>query len=224
MTAEIAILNKSAVVLAADSAGTINLGFRAQIDNSTDKLFMLSKKDPVGIMIYQNLSFVGVPFETIIKMYRKKLGDLRFNTLKEYSDDFFKFLGSDFKGNEWDQRLDIINNSTKQINEIYDFDPLSLENFTFVKKFLEEGGEFTEGILGPNFFEYRIDKQIGNIRNNIKNSSENFPDVLFEELRVKHRKTIKLVISTIKQQLNIKSLFKETHEDKLIDLSCLSLL
>ncbi|MCL2156402.1 MAG: hypothetical protein FWH54_00070 [Methanobrevibacter sp.] len=224
MTAEIAILNKSAVVLAADSAGTIDLGFRTQIDNSTDKLFMLSKKDPVAIMIYQNLSFVGVPFETIIKMYRKKLSNTRFNTLKEYCDDFLKFLIFNFKGNEEDQKLDIIAKSRKQIKEIYDYNLLSLENFTSVKRFLEEGGELTDGIFEPNFFEYKIDKQIENIKNNISDSSKNFPNDLFVEIRQKHRQTIRGVISTLKQELSHESFFNETHEDKLIDLACLSLL
>lgn len=89
MTAEIGILNTTGVALAADSAVTIG---SSKVFNSADKLFSLSKHHPVGIMIYGNASFMGVPWETIIKIYRKKLGKTTYETLQEYSDDFFNFL------------------------------------------------------------------------------------------------------------------------------------
>jgi len=68
MTAEIGILNTTGVALAADSAVTIG---SSKVFNSADKLFSLSKHHPVGIMIYGNASFMGVPWETIIKIYRR---------------------------------------------------------------------------------------------------------------------------------------------------------
>jgi hypothetical protein len=92
MTAEIAIYNKSAIALAADSAVTI--GDAKKIYNSANKLFPLSKYYPVGIMVYANGELMGVPWETIIKVYRKQLGSNRFDTLKQYADDFLRFLGS----------------------------------------------------------------------------------------------------------------------------------
>jgi len=47
MTAEIAILNKSAVALAADSAVTIAVGSKEEkIFDTADKLFELSDRDP----------------------------------------------------------------------------------------------------------------------------------------------------------------------------------
>lgn len=96
MTTEIAIMNKSAVALAADSAVTIALtgtqGREHKIFNSANKLFALSKYCPVGIMIYGNASLMGIPWETIIKVYRRNLGDIKFDYLKGYSDHFFKFL------------------------------------------------------------------------------------------------------------------------------------
>ena len=52
MTAEIAILNREAVALAADSAVTI--GFGAKIYNSANKLFCLSYLHPIGVMISGN--------------------------------------------------------------------------------------------------------------------------------------------------------------------------
>ena len=38
------------------------------------KLFTLSKYHPVGVMIYNNASLLGVPLETIIKLFRRDLG------------------------------------------------------------------------------------------------------------------------------------------------------
>lgn len=89
MTAEIAILNKTAVALAADSA--ITLGSQ-KIYNSGNKLFSLSKYHPIGIMVYGNAEFMGIPWETIIKYYRSKIKAVKFDNLKDYADDFIRFL------------------------------------------------------------------------------------------------------------------------------------
>lgn len=92
MTAEIAILNKHAIALASDSAVTMTQEMGEKIKTSANKLFALSKYRPVGIMIFGNADLMGVPWETIIKIYRAKLGKKNFNTLKEYADDFMGFL------------------------------------------------------------------------------------------------------------------------------------
>lgn len=75
MTAEVAILNKSAVALAADSAVTLSssvpgLGTRTKVYNTASKLFSLSTSEPIGIMVWQSSEFMGVPWESIIKVYR----------------------------------------------------------------------------------------------------------------------------------------------------------
>ncbi len=49
MTAEIAILNSSAVALAADSAVTANTSNGQKIYNTAEKIFRLSKNNPVGM-------------------------------------------------------------------------------------------------------------------------------------------------------------------------------
>lgn len=90
MTAEIAIMNKNGIALAADSAVTIGGGI--QKHNNANKLFMLSNFEPVGIMLYNNAEFMGVPWEIIIKEYRKQLKDTKFEYLEEYADDFLNFL------------------------------------------------------------------------------------------------------------------------------------
>lgn len=89
MTAEIAILNKEAVALAADSAATVTSN---KIFKSANKLHALSKYQPVGIMIYGNSHFIGIPWETIIKLYRTRLGVRKLPKLEDYAQDFMHFL------------------------------------------------------------------------------------------------------------------------------------
>lgn len=90
MTAEIAILNKTAVALAADSA--ITLGAAQKIYNSGNKLFALSKYQPIGIMVFGNAEFMGIPWETIIKFYRSNLKGKKFDKIIDYAEDFMLFL------------------------------------------------------------------------------------------------------------------------------------
>ncbi len=90
MTAEIAIMNKMAIALAADSA--VTYGNKDKIYNSANKIFTLSKYHPVGIMIYDNAEFMGIPWEVIIKQYREYLGDKSFPRLSGYVDSFIQYL------------------------------------------------------------------------------------------------------------------------------------
>jgi len=95
MTAEASVLNSIGVALAADSA--VSLG-REKIYTSADKIFQLSCSAPIGAMIYGNASFVGLPWETVIKEYRGQLGDKRFDTVRGYAEDFTRFLGDTSHG------------------------------------------------------------------------------------------------------------------------------
>lgn len=94
MTAEIGILNKTSVVLATDSAVTISRVNK--VFNNANKLFPLSKYQPVGIMIFNNASWMGIPLEIIIKSYTKKLCDKSLNTLIEYRNDFIEFIKENY--------------------------------------------------------------------------------------------------------------------------------
>ncbi|MBU0763693.1 MAG: hypothetical protein KJ607_02535, partial [Bacteroidetes bacterium] len=94
MTAVLGILNKQAVAIAADSAVTIGGHQNHKIFNRANKVFTLSKHQPVGIMIYNSASFMATPWETIIKIYRKQLGEKIFPTVVDYQNDFIKFLHS----------------------------------------------------------------------------------------------------------------------------------
>jgi len=91
MTAEIAILNSNAVALAADSAVTVGVK-GSKVYLSADKLFQMSTHAPVGIMFYGQASFLGVPWETVVKCYRSELGKKTFPKLVDYSEDFIQFV------------------------------------------------------------------------------------------------------------------------------------
>ncbi|MBA0189004.1 hypothetical protein IMY97_11355 [Pectobacterium versatile] len=92
MTAEIAVYNKTAVALAADSAVTISGGGSEKIYNGAEKLFALSKHHPVGLMVYGSGDLCSAPWELIIKAYRKHIGTRSFSGVEDYANDFFDFL------------------------------------------------------------------------------------------------------------------------------------
>jgi len=93
MTAEIAILNRSSVTLAADSAMTLTIGGRRKV-YTTDKIFELSEKDPIGLMIYNNLEFMGAPLDVLIKQFRASSHCTSFSGVTEAATCFFSYLAS----------------------------------------------------------------------------------------------------------------------------------
>jgi hypothetical protein len=100
LTAEIAVMNKQGIALAADSAVTISSGPTAQgskIYVSANKIFALSKYRPVAIMIYDSAEIMGLPWETVIKGYREQLKDQEFPRLDEYVDDFASFVATNHR-------------------------------------------------------------------------------------------------------------------------------
>ena len=92
MTAIVGILNRRGVAFAADSAATHTLNSSQKITNNTNKIFSLSKYHPVGVAIYNNLDFMGIPWESIIKMYRDKLKKRSYSSLEEYAKSFFAYI------------------------------------------------------------------------------------------------------------------------------------
>lgn len=94
MTSEVAVMNRLAVALAADSAVSVSAGRHSKIYNSANKLFMLSNTHPVGIMVYSNGSLMGVPWEVLIKTFRRELGMTEHLRLEDYGKAFMDYLGS----------------------------------------------------------------------------------------------------------------------------------
>jgi hypothetical protein len=96
MTAEVALLNKSAIALAADSATTVTYWDKnepkTRYFKGANKVFNLSRAHPVGVMTFASANLNGVPWEIIIKSYREHLDRNSHDRLSEYATDFFNFL------------------------------------------------------------------------------------------------------------------------------------
>ncbi len=88
-------MNHMAVALAADSAVTVNHSSGQKVYNTTNKLFMLSAWHPIGVMVYGSAQFMDVPWESVIKTYRRKLDRRAFGTTEEYARSFLEFLEKD---------------------------------------------------------------------------------------------------------------------------------
>ena len=93
MTAEVAILNREAVAMAADSALTLG-GPVGKVYNSANKLFALSRLEPVAVMVYGGGSFEGIPWATVVKEHRRRLAAGAFDTIEDYASDFIAHLSS----------------------------------------------------------------------------------------------------------------------------------
>ena len=101
MTAEIGILNRQGVALAADSAVTIGIQGKQKVLNSANKLFNLVKGLPVGLMVYGRGDFLGIPWEIIVNEYRKNFdSNSKMKKLEDYSESFINELNNiKFKSN-----------------------------------------------------------------------------------------------------------------------------
>jgi len=88
-------MNANGVALAADSAVTFGRAGTTKVFSTANKIFTLSKYQPVGVMIYGSASLIGTPWETLIKRYRSTLGTQSFGTLDEYASAFIDFLRTD---------------------------------------------------------------------------------------------------------------------------------
>ena len=89
MTAEIAVLNKSAIALAADSTMTVSGTGKRYPGN---KLFALSRDHPVGVMFYNNSEFMGIPWETLFKMFRQRISPAGRPAVMDYAEDFLRYI------------------------------------------------------------------------------------------------------------------------------------
>ena len=149
MTAIVGVLNKHAVAIAADSA--VTMGNTHKVINSGNKIFTLSKFQPVGIMTYSSADFMGTPWEIIIKLYRKSLRDEVKDNLEDYVSHFIKFVKSQsYLTEDKTQHLELYwqfqsyydlcvgKAFKKAMTEGIRFDPSSEETFKLVKKTILE--------------------------------------------------------------------------------------
>jgi hypothetical protein len=94
MTAEVVLVNKSAAVLAADSAVTISGDYGAKTYNSASKIAALSYDPPIGALVYGDSEILGIPWESIKRMYSDEFrgGNHPKDTVANVADDFFAWI------------------------------------------------------------------------------------------------------------------------------------
>ena len=169
MTAEIAIINRSAIALAADSAVTVG---REKVWKNTNKLFHLTPDSDVAVMFFGNADFGIIPWDVIIKQFRRDHSAEDFGTVQDAADAFRRFsdrFASDTSaegqipgyallidlieeitdrvdGNNAKERKDSFSLSLAQYAASLDGDLEHIEKVT-LKDFRMEFGELIEGLL-----------------------------------------------------------------------------
>ena len=73
MTSEVLILNKRAVIVAADSAITSSGGEHPRYSKSATKVFGLATSGTVAAAFFGNALIDGVPWDVAIKLFRRQL-------------------------------------------------------------------------------------------------------------------------------------------------------
>lgn len=142
MTAEIVIMNREAVVLAADSAVSLQKLGLTKVSVAADKIFQMSMNNPVGIMTYQNALFMGLPWETVIKSYRANRGAKKFDSIEEYGIDFIEYLNNN--------KLEFDKQAEKRYVEAFAisvFKDIQKSIADVVKQWIEEMGELEKDVL-----------------------------------------------------------------------------
>lgn len=100
MTSEIVLMNRRAVVLAADSATTTSYydtnqrQWKTRYFKGANKIFNLSNYFPVGMMTYDSANVHGVPWEVVAKAFRDYLGGQELDHLGQYAQSLFEFIQS----------------------------------------------------------------------------------------------------------------------------------
>lgn len=122
MTAIVGILNRRGLAFAADSAATHKSTAGYKISNNANKIFSLSKYHPVGVALYNNLDFMGVPWDSIIKQFRDSQKDKHYDSVQGYVKPFFSFLKSYCVNRFPQQQLEyagiIVNSYSQEINAL----------------------------------------------------------------------------------------------------------
>lgn len=170
MTAEVGVMNRLGVALAADSAVTLG-GGKGKIYTSADKLFQLSHTAPIGLMVYGNANLAGIPWETTVKTYRKELGGKTFDQTEQYAEDLIAFIK---------KRADIFSH-TVAIEEAKEFVTrlflgMRDEIWRRLKQKESEGSKITEGdvrttsgqVIRANLDRVREKKRIARLPGDIR--------------------------------------------------------
>ena len=90
MTAEVVIMNKSGIALAADSAVTYIP--ETQQPHHQRKIFHLSGQHDIALMVHGRLTINGIPITTLVDIFKKSLPVEAFDHTTDYLTAFHIFL------------------------------------------------------------------------------------------------------------------------------------
>ncbi len=90
MTAEVAILNRHAVAVAADSA--VSLAADSKVYDTANKILTLSSNPPILVMFYGAASLGRIPWDTIVHQYQQSYSNISFSTVEQHASHFVDFL------------------------------------------------------------------------------------------------------------------------------------
>lgn len=202
MTAVIGILNKSGVALAADSAVTISGGNGRKIYNSAYKIITLSKYHPVGIMLYSSASFMGIPWEVLIKEYRKGLGKRAFDTLKEYQTDFIEYLRTNLSLVSSEIQDEVLASMIKYISRsvITDITKVNIKLIDS-KRTVKGKKEIIKKKLGIKLKELLLKYES-------EVSLNDFSDYSYEKYKKKHKEVLNMMFDKYYSSLDLSAIVK----------------
>ena len=167
MTAEIAILNKKGVALAADSVVTLSGASGSKTYDSAEKIFELSRCQPIGLMAYNNSELISIPLEVLVREFREQSSE-EFVYLTDVWSKFKCYLLDLCEKPEFDE-------TATQLQSLITAELKNLET-TFMNTVMrqtEEGGlrllrepeQFLEGIIDKSVSRFEIERLEGFLEN-----------------------------------------------------------
>jgi hypothetical protein len=184
MTSEIAVMNKKAVALAADSIATLTTSSGDKTYATANKLFCLSYDHSIGIMINNNSFFSGQSWETIINVYRIEIekSEIRFEKLEKCVEHFINYL----------EKSDLFDTSFQIRSALKEIEGLHNRLYELLSRDLIKQYEDNPGIA------YTKSQQIDFMKQQMANliiDMENQPDYTkkFDEFLQSHQQEIELI-------------------------------
>ena len=111
-------MNRRAVAFAADSAMTISATGKTY--NSADKIFEISHHNPIGLMLFNSLDYMGMPLDVIIKRFREADKDNVVDYLTQAPEVFFDYLMREFSILHEDEDLHVYTLTSVILSQVYE--------------------------------------------------------------------------------------------------------
>ena len=196
-------MNLEAVALASDSAVTTSVGHNKKIFGSQNKLFALSDVAPVGILIYGGATFMTIPWETLVKEYRRRRGRTVFPRLDDYVADFCQFVAEDVSGyvseeQQSDYAEELVSIVYREIADVIQYgvseemdqvvvgdgESAVTQVDALVEKVVDEVTRvYAQQSRSAEFVEGAPDDFLGRIRDTIRRSRRSLRDEIFSQFK-----------------------------------------